>query len=107
MAFVSEFDGTSFRYVRGAPGDRYEEECVLDVVAAIRGTYSSRVREYERRVGEDLWPVGFTGSGHVVLMMSASGKVYGGYDDYLALYGEGGRIAIRNIADGESVVRVS
>jgi len=96
VRFVGLFDGITFEYPRHPlTGGTYE--CVLDAVRATRATYSTRVREYERRTGQSLAPVGLAESNHVTLMIAPDGGVLGGYDDFLALYGENGEVALWNI----------
>ena len=94
--FASEFDGITFKYPRHKPADG-EYQCSIDAILAARSIHPSVVRSYEERVHEPLCPVGLAASGHVVLMISPSGKIFGGYDAFLALYGETGREAIWNI----------
>ncbi|MEV7006699.1 SUKH-3 domain-containing protein [Streptosporangium sp. NPDC051022] len=94
--FVAEFDGLSIAYPRH-PSVGGEDRCVLDAVLATRSIHPATVRSYERRVSETLCPVGTAASSHLTLMVTPSGRVYGGYDAFLALYGESGRDAIWNI----------
>jgi len=57
-------------------------------ILAAEGIYPERVKEeYELRVGEPLVVVGAAYSEHLTLMLSHSGKLYGGYDSYLTLLG--------------------
>jgi hypothetical protein len=104
--FVAEFDGITFTYPRH-PLDGGTHTCVLDAVAATRSVAPARVREYQERTGEPLCPVGRAASGHVVLLVAASGRVYGGYDDFLARYGDNGRQALRNIYHRIDPVRLT
>jgi len=104
--FVAEFDGLSFKYPR-RPLVGGEDNCLLDAVAAVEGVFSSVVREYEVRVGEILCPVGKAASAHIVLMVAKSGRVYGGYDQFLALYGIDGRDAIVNIFDRTKPIKLT
>ncbi|WP_433391397.1 SUKH-3 domain-containing protein [Micromonospora sp. KLBMP9576] len=103
--FVNQFDGMTFEYPRHvAVGGSHE--CVLDAVRATGAANPSRVHDYERRVGQRLAPVGLAASNHVVLMVAPSGQVFGGYDDFLALYGEDGKAAIWRIFHQVSPVRL-
>jgi hypothetical protein len=95
--FVAEFNGVEFRYARH-PLAGGTDLCVLDAIKATRSVHREWLAAYEVRAQEPLWPIGIAASGHVVLMMSPTGRVIGGYDDFLAVYGENGRQALRNIA---------
>jgi hypothetical protein len=96
--FVAEFNGLSFAYPRSAAVGGMDN-CSLDAIAATGAIFSSVVREYEGRTGETLCPVGQAASGHITLLVGNSGRVYGGYDRFLAAYGENGRTAIVAIYD--------
>jgi hypothetical protein len=58
---------------------------------------ATRVMEYEGRSHRQLTPVGVAGSNHLLLMISSLGEVLGGYDDFLAVYGNDGERALWNI----------
>ena len=45
-----------------------------------------------------LCPAGLAASLHIMLMIAPSGKVFSGYDSFLALYGENGREAMEYIS---------
>ncbi|MGC4897534.1 SUKH-3 domain-containing protein [Micromonospora sp. DT31] len=96
LAFVAQFDGLSFEYPRHSLVGG-TDECVLDAVRAAGAINASRLHEYEHRAQQQLTPVGLAGSNHVVLMLSISGEMLGGYDDFLAIYGESGKQALWNI----------
>ncbi|WP_326954013.1 SUKH-3 domain-containing protein [Amycolatopsis sp. NBC_01286] len=106
IEFVAEFDRTTFRYPRheSIGGD---QDCSLDAVEAVRSTFPIVIRSYEKRVGENLCPVGIAASRHLNLMLSSSGKMFGGYDSFLACYGGSGREAIWNIYNRVKGVPVS
>ena len=60
---------------------------------ALEAIYREKVMTYEDRVEEQLVVVGEAYNGHLTLMLSGSGKFFGGYDDYLCLLGN-------NVAEG-------
>lgn len=93
--FAAEFDGVVFDYPRH-PVDGGVHYCALDAVRATRSIHPETRRSYEGRVLESLCPIGISASGHLILLMGTSGRVFGGYDAFLALYGESGRQAISN-----------
>ena len=96
--FVASFDGIRFQYPQTLlPGLGRPDSCVLDAVEATGAIFESTVRSYEQRVLENLCPVGLAASRHLVLLISPSGRVYGGYDSFLGLYGEDGYQAVRRI----------
>lgn len=94
--FVAEFDGITFKYPKHESIGG-EQDCVLDAALSTRSVFPAVVRSYEERVGEALCPVGIAASQHLNLMVSTSGRVFGGYDSFLACYGVSGREAIWNI----------
>jgi hypothetical protein len=104
--FVAEFDGLMFEYPRSVSVGGMDS-CSLDAVAATAAIFPSVVREYEDRVGETLCPVGETASAHVTLMVGSSGRIYGGYDRFLAVYGDDGRHAVVSIFDRVKPLQVS
>lgn len=104
--FVAEFDGLAFEYPRNVSLGGMDS-CSLDAVAATAAIFPSVVREYEDRVGETLCPVGRTASAHVTLMVGRSGRIYGGYDRFLAVYGDDARHAVVSIFDRAKHVQVS
>lgn len=103
--FVAEFDGISFAYPRSVSVGGMDN-CSLDAIAATRAIFSSVVREYEVRVSETLCPVGRAASAHITLLVGNSGRVYGGYDRFLAVYGEDGHDAIIAIYDRTRPLKV-
>lgn len=96
VAFVSEFDGLTLMYPKH-PSIGGKKELKLDAVTATRSLHPDLARGYEGRVKEALVPVGMAASHHLTLLISESGKLYGGYDSFLALYGDTGMAGIRNI----------
>jgi len=69
----------------------------LNPIEACANIYRERVETYENRTGESLVVIGEIYSGHLTLMLSHSGKVYGGYDNFLTLLGESFEAALENI----------
>ena len=96
LDFVAQFNGLSFEYPRHSLVGG-TDKCVLDAVRAAGAISASRVQEYEHRAQQELTPVGLSGSNHVLLMISVSGEMLGGYDDFLAIYGDDGKRALWNI----------
>jgi len=84
--FLSEFGGLEINHpayrVQGE-----EDKSHFDPIRAIGGIYHETVEEYEKRVGENLVVIGEGYNGHLVFLISESGKVFGAYDDYLTLLG--------------------
>ncbi|MFY1651158.1 SUKH-3 domain-containing protein [Solwaraspora sp. WMMB762] len=94
--FVGGFDGISFEYLKHVVVGGFDE-CVLDAVRATGAVSPTRLHGYEGRVGQRLAPVGLAASNHVILMVAVSGQIFGAYDDFLALYGENGKVALWKI----------
>jgi SUKH-3 immunity protein len=105
LNFVTQFDGLSFEYPRH-PLVGGTDECVLDAVRAAGAISLGRVQEYEDRIQKQLTPVGLAGSNHVLLMIAVSGEMLGGYDDFLAIYGDSGKRALWNIGHRVKAIRV-
>jgi hypothetical protein len=100
LGFVANFDGLVVEYAQTVPaGTGRTDTCVLSAVEATRSVFEPVVRGYEERVGESLCPVGLAASGHLVLVMAPSGRVYGGYDKFLSRYGENGFEAVCRIVN--------
>jgi len=71
----------------------------FDPIYACNGIYRERVEVYEQRTGESLVVVGVAYSDHLTLMISATGRVFGAYDDYLAKLGNNYVEAINSMYD--------
>src|SRR5579872_6240667 len=80
-SFLRSFGG--LRLV--APGDQHFHFNAAD--AARSGSPDWVVETYAKRVGEPLCAIGEAFNGHLVLAMSPTGRVFGGYDDELILIG--------------------
>ncbi|MEU8122523.1 SUKH-3 domain-containing protein [Spirillospora sp. NPDC049024] len=96
LDFVSSFDGLSVRYPRRIATQGFHD-LILNAAAATYAVHGDRVREYEQRTGFSLCPVGIAASNHWFLLMSPSGAVFGGIDQFLSLCGGDGREAIWNV----------
>ncbi|MEU8797133.1 SUKH-3 domain-containing protein [Spirillospora sp. NPDC048819] len=96
VAFVAEFDQISLEYPRH-PSVGGMHTCLLDAVQATRSIYTETLNSYSERVQEQLCPIGLAASSHLVLMIAPTGRIYGGYANFLAYYGSNGREAIWNI----------
>lgn len=96
VAFVAEFDCLTLMYPRH-PSVGGEQELILNAVRATKSIHPDVVRAYEERIYDALVPVGIAASRHLTLLISASGKLYGGYDSFLAVYGDTGISGIQNI----------
>ena len=85
-AFLKNFgglDGAMPAYRK----DGVFERIHFNIEEAINNIYREKVITYEERVGEQLVVIGEAYNGHLTLLLSASERVYGGYDDYLCLLG--------------------
>lgn len=105
-AFLSEFAGLHISFphpLAGALLDDFD----FDAAAAAADVEPERVLiEYVERVKEPLCIVGSCHSGHMVLAMAPSRKVYGGYDEVLVLVGESGEEAIEALLAGDKLPAV-
>ena len=73
------------------------EKIHLNPLRASTRIYRDRVSEYEERTDESLVVIGEAYNGHLTLMVSSSGKVYGGYDNYLNRLGNSFEEALESI----------
>ncbi len=73
----------------------------LDPIGATKSILIERVNSYEERVEEKLVVIGEAHDRHMVLMMSLSGKMYAGYDDFLVEIGENGYTALETLCEGK------
>ncbi|MCE3605158.1 SUKH-3 domain-containing protein [Massilia sp. P8910] len=64
---------------------------------AISCTCRAQVTEYEARVHEKLVPIGMAYNRHMTLLLSQSGRLFGGYDDFLCLIGNDVPEAMTNL----------
>jgi hypothetical protein len=92
-AFVEEFGGLRVRFVRANVPD----EIFLDPSAAVGGICRERVETYEPRTGTSLVPVGEVYRRHMIVMLGASGALYGAYDDVLIEFGASVDLALEAI----------
>jgi hypothetical protein len=82
--FLSEFGGLVVGERFGPIG----EILTIDPEMAVSGIYRERVEEYEEFLDVELVPVGDGARGHMAIMMSPAGSFYGGFDDFLAYFGD-------------------
>jgi hypothetical protein len=83
------------------------ERIHFDPVEAIGNIYREKVATYEERVGEPLVAVGEAYNGHLTLMLSATGRMYGGYDDFLCLLGNSAAEAIVTLFERKGAKEIS
>lgn len=81
-------------------------DILIDPTAASGRIYVERVLDYARRVKKDLTVVGEARKGHLTLMMDDAGRVFGGYDRYLALVGVNGADALERLIAGREVAEI-
>lgn len=78
----------------------------FDPARTIACTCRETVLAYEARVHEKLVVIGMAYNGHLVLLLSESGRVYGGYDDHLCLIGTDVQDAMSNLFDRRQMTEV-
>jgi len=99
LAFLKEFGGLSFSTWKG-------RDFTIDPIAAMANRDSQWVRGYNARVNSTLSPIGEADSGHLVLVMSPAGEVWGGFDDTLWKVGMSGEEAIANLMHGTELAAI-
>ncbi|MEV8635113.1 SUKH-3 domain-containing protein [Streptosporangium sp. NPDC051023] len=107
--FASEFDGLSIGYPKHVSAGR-QDRCLLDAALATRSIHPATVHSYEWRVSETLCPVGTAASSHLTLMITPSGRLYGGYDAWPTVLSSGygawtGATSPKQVAPTRSAVR--
>lgn len=79
----------------------------FDVSRAMRSVPRERIAYlYESRISSPLCVIGQAHEDHMILMMDATGKVYGGYDEFMALIGNTGEEAIENLCTGNGIQEI-
>ena len=71
----------------------------FDPAQAICYTSRETVSDYEARVHEKLLVIGMAYNRHMTLMLSESGRMLGGYDDFLCLIGNDVQEGMSNLFD--------
>lgn len=94
--FLKSFGGLELRQPAFRVPNAYDT-LHFDPFQASYRTFRERIETYEKRVGEPLTIIGEAYNGYLVLVMTPTGKVYGGYDNFLAIYGKDYEEAIENI----------
>lgn len=85
--FLKSFGGLTVKHPHHQVPD-VEDHFVIDPILGISETFKETVDEYEIRVGEKLTIIGLAFRGHMVLMMSVSGKIFAGFDETLIKLGD-------------------
>jgi hypothetical protein len=93
---IEQFGNLEFEHPSLKVRDR-EKRMHFNPLRACDRIYREKVEEYELRIGESLVVVGEAYDGHLTLMVSDSGKVYGGYDNFLTLLGSSVEDALETI----------
>jgi SUKH-3 immunity protein len=99
--FLSRFGGLVISYTV-----REKQQDTLDFLAdeAVQGLGGKALRLYEKFADSGkLFPIGHFADGACLLMMSVSGKVYGGLDWRILFVGESGSHAIENIISAKDM----
>jgi hypothetical protein len=100
LDFLVSFDGIEIRFINLRNGILdditlgFEKGNELEPIDRI-------TEEYELRIGRKLCVIGTAYRRHVILVMAEDGKVYGGYDGWLAKMGDSGIEAIEAIINNK------
>lgn len=102
--FLSEFGDLiitfpSINVVTRRKLDNISNNINIKAIDAAMNIYRDDVSLYEERCGETLVPIGRAYENNFTLLMSHSGKIYGGYVQHLYLYGENKYEAFHNIIE--------
>lgn len=101
--FLTEFGGLKVVFPNPrAP--QLEDQFHLQPDRAARGVTRERVETYEERVGEPLVTIGENYD--MVLLLSASGKMYGGFDDLLYRLGNDPAEGLTSLCTGADAAEV-
>ncbi len=91
--FLSSFAGLRI-FIPTQDGFKDTSDILIDPIKAVEQVFIERVsEEYNSRTGCNLCVFGFY-CGHMVLMMSTDGQVFGGYDEFLVHIGNSAEDAI-------------
>ncbi|MBT1699243.1 SUKH-3 domain-containing protein [Fulvivirgaceae bacterium PWU4] len=95
-SFLQAFGGLNVKFLRS---DRSQDFFQFDPSRAVQDIDVRWVKDdYSKRLQNiNLCVVGQAFGGHMTLLISEDGKMYGGYDDNLYLIGNDGSEAIENI----------
>jgi len=86
LSILENFGNLEFEH----PAFRVENELQklhFNPIQACENIYRENVEDYEKRVGESLVVIGEAYDGYMTMMVSETGKIYGGYDDDLSFFG--------------------
>ncbi len=98
--FLREFMGLRLVYAHARVPDA-EDDCFIDALTAAADVDPAWARSYEERTGESRFvPVGEASRGYLTLYMSETGRVYGGYDQFLCRLGDTGAAALEALCNG-------
>ena len=86
--FLSKFSGIYFEVPVSIKGILIKEKMHFDPIQASRDIWIENVQSYEKKVGEQLIPIGETNDYYYTLLLSESGKMYAGCDDLLYMLGK-------------------
>lgn len=82
--FVEQFSRLNVTFRRGD----WDDSFWIDVAEAVSRASRERVADYGERAGENLLPVGFSNSEHLLLLLGPDGSLYGGFDDFFRRLGD-------------------
>jgi hypothetical protein len=101
IRFVREFGGLQIRHPPSVIIGHVEHMDFTDVdpLAATDGTSDLMLREYSGLAAEPLTPVALNRS-HMTLLLGPSGRLLGGVDTYLFLYGHDAAMGLVRICAG-------
>jgi hypothetical protein len=100
VEFLREFGGLSLVVAQEDPSRSYNR-FHFDAARAAERIYVEAVEsDYNIRIGAHLCAIGEAYQNHMTLLMDDTGRVYGGYDDTMAYFGESGEAAIEALCWG-------
>jgi hypothetical protein len=82
------------------------EKVHFNPIKAAETIYRDKVVAYEQRVKERLVIVGESNNSHLTLMISESGRLFAGYDDYLFLLGDDELEGLNKLFSGAKFAQV-
>lgn len=97
--FIEQFGDLTVHITRNGRPDAFW----FDPSRAIRLSFRSWVEEYEGRVGSPLVPVGYAHHDHLLVLVAADGRWFGGYDDVFGLLGQDAADALDALVGGQGL----
>lgn len=106
IAFLRSFASLALSYPNFRDPTQ-PDGCHFDVIRASKNVHRATIDAWAERLGTQLLPIGEAFDEHMTLVMTEDGRVFGGYDDFLAFIGQDGEDAIEALCSGREIQEVT